>query len=253
MNRILLVDDQPPYAGHFRFLFDHVDVCQTHDDVARALDEGRSWSAAFVDFDLSGTSEPQRSGLSVLRLLLDNRPHTRRIAYTTLSENGRILYAVAARHWLETEIILDKASGEPALKAAARPDGPNPTPPAWEEKLKFAFLIDDLFAQYSWLSLWQIWSFYYGSIKAVADHAPPGSNPTSIREFSERASDAVENFRSAFEGAKRISYERKKHSARATPLVAFADANSKFFSSPDLQEILDFAKPWDRVRARTRR
>jgi hypothetical protein len=252
MNRILLVDDQPPQESHFRRLFDNVDVCRTHDDVIQALGEGTSWSAAFVDFDLSGTSEPQRSGLSVLRLLLDSRPQTRRIAYTTLSENGRVLYAVAARHWLQTKIILDKASGEPALIAAARPDGPNPTPPAWEDKLKFAFLIDDLFAQYSWLSLWQIWSFYYGSIKAVGDHAPYGSTPTSIREFSEKAADAVENFRCTFEGSKRTSYERK-NSARATPLVAFADANSKFFNSPDLQEILDFAKPWERVRTRTRR
>lgn len=253
MNRILLVDDHPPLASHFRLLFgDDVDVCRSHDDVVQILDAETSWSAAFVDFDLSGTSEPQRSGLSVLRLLLEHRPQTRRIAYTTLSENGRTLYAVAARHWLKTKIILDKASGEYALKAAASHDGPNPTPPAWEEKLKFASLIDDLFAQYSWLSLWQIWSFYNGSIKAVGDHAPRGSNPTSIREFSENAADAIENFRCAFEGPKRLSYERK-NSARAAPLVAFADANSKFFSAPDLQEILNFAKPWDRVRARTRR
>lgn len=256
MNRILLVDDQPPQASHFRLLFghmfDHVDVCRTHDEVVQALGEGTRWTAAFVDFDLSGISEPQRSGLSVLRLLLENRPETRRVAYTTLNENGRTLYAVAARHWLKTKIILGKESGEREIIAAANPDGPNPTPPAWEDKLNFAFLIDDLFAQYRWLSLWQIWSFYYGSIKAVGDHAPPGNNPTSIRQFSVDAANAVENFRCAFEGPKRISYERKNYSARATPLVAFADANSKFFSSPDLQEILDFAKPWDRVRARTR-
>jgi hypothetical protein len=48
------------------------------------------------------------------------------------------------------------------------------------------------------------------------------------------------------------SYERG-NSARATPLVAFADANSKFFNASDLQEVLDFAKPWDRLRARTQR
>jgi hypothetical protein len=255
VNRILLVDDQPSHESHFRLVFkavDGVDVCRSYDDVVEFVGKGASWSAAFVDFDLSGTAErPQRTGLSVLRLLLERRPQTRRIAYTTLTENGRVLYAVAARHWLQTKIILDKASGNPALTAAANPNSPNPTPPAWEEKLKSAFLIDDLFAQYSWLSLWQIWSFYCGSIKAVANHAPYGTNPTSIRQFSEMAADAVENFRCAFEGSRRTSYERK-NSPRAAPLVAFADANSKFFSSPDLQEILGFAKPWDRIHARNR-
>lgn len=253
MNRILLVDDQPPHESHFRQLFGDVDVCRNYDDVARAVGKGASWSAAFVDFDLSGTAEePQRTGLSVLRLLLQDRPQTQRIAYTTLSDNGRVLYAVAARHWLQTKIILDKASDKRALTAAAIPGGLNPTPPAWEEKLKFAPCIDDLFAQYNWLSLWQIWRFYNGSMKAVRDHLPHGSSYTSVRDFSENAALAVNNFRYVFEGPKSTSYERK-NSAQATPLVAFADANSKFFQSPDLREILDFAKPWDRVRARSQR
>jgi hypothetical protein len=258
VNRILLVDDHPPQESHFRRLFDdvfEVDVCRNYDDVARVVSKGTSWSAAFVDFDLSGTvEEPQRTGLSVLRLLLRDRPQTQRIAYTTLGDNGRDLYAVAARHWLDTKIILHKASDERALRDAACLGAPNanPTPPAWEEKLKSAYLIDDLFAQYNWLSLWRIWRFYNGSTKAVRDHLPPGSSYTSVLEFSKKATLAVDNFRYAFEGPKSTTYERKK-AAQATPLVAFADANSKFFHSPDLGEIIDFAKPWDRVRARLQR
>ena len=253
MNRILLVDDQPPHESHFRRLFDPVDVCRNYDDLAQAIKQGTSWSAAFVDFDLSGTAEePQRTGLSTLKLLLENRPQTQRIAYTTLSDNGRIMYAVAARHWLETKVILDKSSDERALIAAARPASPNPTLPAWQQKLKSAYLIDDLFARYNWLSLWRIWRFYDGSIKAVRDHLPYGSTPASVRDFSEHAADAVDAFKCAFQGPRPTSYERG-NSARATPLVAFADANSKFFNAPDLQEILDFAKPWDRLRAMTQR
>jgi hypothetical protein len=107
-------------------------------------------------------------------------------------------------------------------------------------------------ARYNWLSLWRIWRFYDGSIKAVRDHLPYGTTPSSVRDFSEHAADAVDAFRCAFQRPKPTSYERG-NSARATPLVAFADANSKFFHAPDLQEILDFAKPWDRLGARIRR
>jgi hypothetical protein len=253
VNRILLVDDQPPHESHFRRLFGQAaDVCRNQDELRLALDRGADWSAAFVDFDLTGTGgKPQQTGLSVLLQLLQSRPRTKRIAYTTLSDNGRVLYAVAARHWLDTTVIIDKASDEHTLLTAARTRTANPTPPAWQEKLKDACLIDDLFAQYSWLSLWQVWRFYNGSIKAVRDHLPYGTTPTSVRDFSEKAARAVQNFRCRFEGHNPASYERK-NSAQATPTVAFADANSKFFSAPDLQDILNFAKPWDRVRTRPR-
>jgi hypothetical protein len=250
VNKVLLVDDQPPHESHFRRLFGQVDVCRSYAEAAQEISQGADWSAAFVDFDLAGTAEePGPTGLSVLLLLLQKQPHVRRIAYTTLNENGRGLYAVAAWHWLETKIILDKASDEAALLTAARPGAPNPTMPARQEKMRYAGYIDDLFAQYNWLSLWQIWRFHNGSVKAVRDHLPHGNTPNSVREFSEKAARAVENFRTAFEGQNPISYERKK-SAQATPLVAFAEANSKFFHAPDLQEILHFAKPWDRVQAR---
>jgi hypothetical protein len=251
MTRILLVDDQPAQASHHRHLFGDVDVCRDIDELRSAIGQQQEWSAAFVDFDLSGASEePHRTGMSALRLLMQERPRTRRIVYTTLSENGRTLYAAAAYHWLQTTIILDKSSGDPALLAAGSADADDPTPLAWRNKLTaHAYLIDHLFARYNWLALWQIWRYYDGSIKAVSDHLPPGNNPASVRDFSESAAAAVKNFRTAFHGSGPTTYERG-NAARATPVVAFADANSKFFSAPDLQETLDFAKPWDRIRYR---
>ncbi len=251
MSNILLVDDQPAHASHHRRLFGTVDVCRDYGELTKAVHDGKDWSAAFVDFDLSGTAEePQRTGLSALRLLIQQRPHTRRIVYTTLTDNGRILYASAAYRWLQTEIILDKSLDDPALRDAASLRAPNPTPPAWQQKLKSsAFLIDDLFARYNWLALWQIWRYYDGSIKVISDHLPRGNTPASVRDFSEHATGAMNNFKDAFYGSRPTTYVRG-NAARATPLVAFADANSKFFNAPDLQEILDFAKPWERARRR---
>lgn len=128
---------------------------------------------------------------------------TQRVAYTTLTDNGRTLYAVAAWQWLQTKIILDKSSSEQALITTARPGGPDPTPPAWQQKLKSACLIEDPFARYNWLSLWQIWRFYDGSIKVVQDHLPYGTNPTSVRDFNEHAADPVGAFRYAFQDPNR--------------------------------------------------
>lgn len=251
MTSILLIDDQPAHASHHRHLFGAVDVCRDHHELRAALDQGQDWSAAFVDFDLSGASEePRRTGMSALCLLMQERPRTRRIVYTTLTENGRTLYAAAAYHWLKTTVILDKSSDDRALLAAGSADGEDPTPPAWRRKLaSHAYLVDHLFARHNWLALWQIWRYYDGSIKAISDHLPRGNTPASIRDFSENATAAVKNFRAAFHGPSPTTYERG-NSARATPVVAFADANSKFFNAPDLQEVLDFAKPWDRVRYR---
>ena len=249
--RILLVADQPPDESHFRRLFDPVDVCRNYDDLVQAISNGSTWSAAFVDFDLSGDAEkPQRTGLSILKLLLEKQPKTRRIAYTKLNDNGGTLYAAAAWHWLDTRIVVDKSSSEQMLIAATLPDRPNPTLPVWKEKLKSAYLIDHLFARSNWLPLWQMWRFRNGSMSAMRDHLPFGISPLSLRQFSLEASDAVDRFRDAFE-VQRIRYVRR-NSPRATPLVAFSDANSKFFNAPDLQEILDFAEPWGRIGVRSR-
>ena len=251
MTRILLVDDHPTVASHIRQLFGDVDVCRDIRQLARAIEDGGEWAAAFIDFDLSGVAaEHERTGLSALRLLMQARPQTRRIAYTTLSDNGRTLYAVAAYRWLDTAVVLDKASDESALRAAASPHGANPTPRAWQTKLsQHAHLIDHLFAKYNWLALWRIWRQYDGSIRAIGDHLQPGTGNTrnSVLVFSREATSAMTAFREAFYGSRPTTYERG-NSALATPLVAFADANDKFFNAPDLPDVLDFAKPWNRVK-----
>lgn len=249
MTRILLVEDQPIPVAYFREIFGEVDVCLDIRQLSRAIEQGGDWAAAFIDFDLTGLAqEPKLTGLTAHRLLMQARPHTRRIAYTTLDENGRTLYAAAAYHWLKPAVVLHKASNERMLRAAASPHGANPMPSPWQNKLsQHAHLIDHLFAKYNWLALWQVWHQYNGSIRAIADHLPPGNTPNSVKTFSQEATRAMTAFKEAFYGSQPPAYERG-NSALATPLVAFADANDKFFNAPDLQDILDFAKPWDRVR-----
>jgi CheY-like chemotaxis protein len=250
MSRILIVDDHPSHPVFLRDIFGTVDICKSYADLVLAVRSGTQWSAAFVDFDLSGVAEEaQPTGLSALRLLLQERPRTRRIAYTTLSENGRTLFAVAAYRWLDTTVILDKSSAPETVKAAVA-TGRDAMPAGWRAELQSAHLVDMLFAKYNWLPLWEIWPLYDGSIRVVQKHLPPGNAVTSVREFSEGAGPAAENFRAAFEGVTRA--ERSGRPARATPLVAFADTNSKFFHAPDLQDILNFAKPWDRARLAAR-
>jgi hypothetical protein len=243
------VEDQPSYASYLREIFGQVDVCRDVRQLARAIEEGGEWAAAFIDFDLTGLAEEsERTGLTAHRLLMQARPQTRRIAYTTLDENGRTLYAVAVYHWLKPAVVLHKSWDERALRAAASPHGANPMPSAWQTKLsQHAYLIDHLFAKNNWLALWQIWRQYNGSIRAVSDHLPPGNTPNSVRRFSEEATSAMTAFKEAFYGPRPTTYERG-NSALAAPLVAFADANDKFFNALDLQDVLDFAKPWNRVK-----
>ncbi|MGD0706647.1 MAG: hypothetical protein ABSA02_43055, partial [Trebonia sp.] len=137
---------------------------------------------------------------------------------------------------------------ERALRAATSPHGANPMTSAWQTKLsQHAHLIDHLFAKNNWLALWQIWRQYNGSIRAVSDRLPPGNTPNSVRRFSEEATSAMTAFKEAFYGPRPTTYERG-NSALAAPLVAFADANDKFFNALDLQDVLDFAKPWNRVK-----
>jgi hypothetical protein len=250
VTRILLVEDQPQSPALFRQLFDDVDVCTDIRQLNLAIEAGREWAAAFVDFDLSGAAEGLfPTGLSALLRLREARPQTRRVVYTTLGENGRTLYAVAAYRWLDTAVVLDKSYGGSELRAAASPHEANPTPLGWQTKLtQHAYLIDHLFAKPNWLALWRIWRQYNGSIRAVGDDPPPGNNRNSVREFSVEATGAMTAFREAFYGSSPTTYDRRGNSALATPLVAFAYANDKFFNAPDLEAVLAFAKPWDRVR-----
>lgn len=234
---VLLVDDQPAFGNHFQSVFGNAVIwARNANDAARRLRAGYRPDIAFVDFHL-GDDAP--TGLTVMRALVEHSPATRRVCYTTLGENGRILYAVAARHWFDAHAVLDKAlADDEVLRAAAA--GVNPTQPVWEENLAQAWRIDDLFRKPSWPTLWRVWPQANGSRRAARVlAATPQITDTVIREFAEDASVGMESFRAVF-GQTTIKTERG-NVARGAPLAAFSAANSAFFQAPDLKAALDWA------------
>jgi ActR/RegA family two-component response regulator len=238
---VLLVDDQPAFGAiHHQAFGPAADWCTSTAQLAEALKTGRRWTTAFVDFEL-GRHQP--TGLTALSLLADY-PETRTVVYTTLGENGRTLFATAAYSWFGCSTILDKSHGDATtLRAAAA--GHNPTPEAWRERLRQGpHLVDDLFQEPSWAALWRVWPEVNGSIKAARE-ALPGHSDNSIRQFSKRALEAMENFRDTFLGPRTLTVSRG-NTARATPLATFADSQDHFFKAPDLERALRHGQPWGR-------
>lgn len=242
MPDVVLVDDHPAFGDQHRQVFgDGVHWCRSASQLAADLDSGTQWTTAFVDFDLG---RGQQTGLTAMTLLAKHSPQTRAIAYTSLSDNGRTLFAVAAYRWFGCTSVLDKSLGDAGtLRAAAA--GANPTPPAWRNRLHHsAHLIDELFQEPSWTALWRVWPDVNGSMRAVRD-ALPGHTPYSIGQFAKLALPAMENFESAFLGRQRLPVDRG-NTARATPLARFAHSHDAFFRAPDLGLALDHGKPWER-------
>lgn len=243
-GRILLVDDQPPFADSLRRLFGPaLEVCASVNELTKAIYEGRTWDAAFVDFDLTGASDgPQPTGLSALRLLKRTRPDTRRIVYTTLSENGRTLFAVSAYHWLGVRVILDKHSGKDAIRAAVI-NGVNPTAGGWTDKLKAAGFVDGLFATEQWSSIWQLWPQHNGAFRVVSRHTTLHST-NSLLTFSNEAPRAAEAYRNQFESSRPPIVTEGFQ--KAASLLAFISEHDKFFNAIDLKHVLGDVKPWSK-------
>ena len=95
--RVLLVDDVPGERANFEAAFDsRLTVAPGVDQLNGQLAAGRQWDVAFVDFNLSS---PTSTGLTALLRLSHERPGTKIVTYSQFTENGRSLYAAAARHW----------------------------------------------------------------------------------------------------------------------------------------------------------
>jgi hypothetical protein len=233
MSRVLIVDDHKTTLsrGLAAALGQPCDTLVSLEEVKNAGNPAQ-WTVAFVDFDLSSSTE---TGLSIMEYFFDHSPNTKRIAHTSLSDNGRTLFALAAHAWFGVNIIIDKNSDEETLKRAIMPDQ-NPTPPGWLRKLSAAEdLIEDLLRP-GWLALWRLWPSVNGSASVAAKRLP-GYQPRP-RDFAEAAIKVVAKYREIFQLASLSPAYERKYNAKAVPLTSFAEANSKFFNAPDLEAVL---------------
>jgi hypothetical protein len=233
VSRVLIVDDHKATLsrGLAVALGQPCDALVSLEEVKNAGDPAR-WTAAFVDFDLSSNTE---TGLSIMEYLFDHSPNTKRVVHTSLSDNGRTLFALAAHAWFDVDLIIDKNSDEETLRSAIEP-GQNPTPPGWLHKLSAGDdLIEDLLRP-GWLDLWRLWPSVNGSA-AVAAKRLPGHQPRP-RDFASAAIEVVTKYREIFQLANLTPIYERRNSALAVPLTSFAEANSKFFNAPDLEGVL---------------
>lgn len=233
MTRVLLVDDHSMMQEGFRAAFPGAaDTCSSLAQV-RALGEPGQWSTVFVDFDLSSTVE---TGLGILAYFDSVSPRSRLVVYTTLSDNGRALFALAAHQWFGVTVVLDKASGDRATMRRAADPADNPTAPGWQRHLREdADIVDDLLPQALWIDFWRAWPGLNGSLQVAKKRFREKGQPEAARKFSEQATDAVNRYHRAF-GGPAFAITRAT-AARATPVASFALAHDRFFQAADLPAV----------------
>ncbi|HET9873614.1 MAG TPA: hypothetical protein VFP89_13605 [Propionibacteriaceae bacterium] len=232
-GRVLLVDDVPGERANFSEAFGAgLDVTVTIDALNARLSDGITWTAAFVDFNLSSATN---TGLTALLRLHQERPDTQLITYSQFNENGRTLYAAAARHWFGSRILLDKTRNDPATLRrylSGIEAGQNPTPMPWQHRLQWAGLVDSLLAEPSWVRIWRALRDAAGEMSRVADIL--GVPVTSLRGFKERATEAAINFNERFHDIPHPGDTRNKKGI----LSSFAAEHWQFLTAPDLSTVM---------------
>jgi hypothetical protein len=228
-GRVLLVDDVPGERANFEAAFDsRLSVAPSIDQLNRYLASGLQWDVAFVDFNLSS---PTSTGLTALLRLHHERPLTKIVTYSQFTENGRTLYAAAARHWFTANALLDKTKNEPEnLVRYVRllGSGKDPTPAPWQQRLQWAPLIDSLLAEPSWVRIWQAIRDASGEMARVADIL--GVDVRSLRTFKDRATAAAILFNEKFHDVPNPGETRNKKGI----LSGFASEHRHFLTAPDL-------------------
>lgn len=241
---VMLVEDHWAPAAQFERLdgitFQHY---RTAEGAVAALRRGYRPDIAFVDFDL-GADVP--TGLSVAQELHETSPTTKLVVYTTLSDGGRVLFAVAAHQWFGASQVLDKASAsDETLKSAIR--GVNVTPPNWRISLqRSGYLINGLFKNPGWVDLWRVWDRANGNRGSAKSLVGDRVTKAMVEEFYKQSLEPMEAFRDQFQPVETLLEPSRTYKSRQTPTVTFAHANSKFFHAVDLPAAVDYAKPWKR-------
>lgn len=233
LARILLVDDVPGEQNAFRSVFgSRVTAVRDLSALDAALALGTTWDLAFVDFNL-GRGGP--TGISAMHRIRAQRPGTKLVAYSQYAENGRMLFAAAARHWYGAAALLDKSHNYPQTLlrySEMLMMGLDPSPVLWRDKLRQSSLIDRLLPDLDALRKWQALHRSYGDIDLAARLLD--LRPTQLRTFKDRATTAVNEFNEAFLGIPHPGITRNKKGI----LAAFVASHGNFLTAPDLAEQL---------------
>jgi hypothetical protein len=229
LGRVLLVDDVPGERANFESAFGSaLSVAPSVDELNGLLAARLQWDVAFVDFNLSS---PTSTGLTALLRLHHERPATRIVTYSQFTENGRTLYAAAAHHWFSAHALMDKTKNEPenlVRYVQLLAGGRNPTPAAWQQRLQWSSLVDNLLAEPSWVRIWQAIRDASGEMARVADIL--GVEVRSLRTFKDRATAAALLFNERFLDIPSPGETRNKKGI----LSAFASEHRHFLTAPDL-------------------
>jgi CheY-like chemotaxis protein len=227
--RVLLVDDVPGEAVAFRQAFgDTLLVVRDADELAARLADGAEIDVAFVDFNLSSRVS---TGLSALLALHQQRPAARLVTYSQFAENGRVLFAAAARHWFGARAVLDKTQNDPyTLRhyATALMTGLDPSPMAWRARLHRAHLIDAVLPDLSWVERWRALDQAAGDVTAAA--ALLQLKAAHLRGFKDRATNAVNQVNAALFDLPNRGPSRNKKGILGT----FVAQHTSFLTAGDL-------------------
>jgi CheY-like chemotaxis protein len=232
--RVLLVDDVPGEAVNFQRAFgDQLSAVADPEQLERELDDGLDVDVAFVDFNLSSS---RHTGLSAMMALHNQRPGIRLVSYSQFAENGRVLFAAAARHWFGADGVLDKTRNDPETLrqyVAALAIGIDPSPLQWKHRLRSARVIDALLPDPSWVYRWRALDRAAGDVSAAASLLQ--LEAARLRGFKDRATDAV-NLANAtlFELPDRGPTRNKKGL-----LGTFVAQHASFLTAHDLPSVLD--------------
>jgi ActR/RegA family two-component response regulator len=231
--RVLLVDDVPGEAVNFYDAFGSgLTAVRTVEDLEQRLADGESWDFAFIDFNLSLRSE---TGLTAMLSLRSVRPETRLVTYSQLAENGRVLFAAAARHWLGARAILDKSQNDPATLrryVTAMTAGLDPSPVQWRNRMHRAYLIDGVLPDELWVDRWRALDRASGDVTIAAQLL--NLKAAHLRGFKDRATSAVNQFNEAFFDIPNRGPSRNKKGILGT----FVARHTSFLTAPDLPRLL---------------
>jgi CheY-like chemotaxis protein len=231
--RILLVDDVPGEAANFCQAFGpDLTALRTIAELESAIDAGQSWDFAFIDFNLSSRVH---TGLTAMLMLIRDQPHTRLVTYSQLAENGRVLFAAAARHWLGSRAILDKSQNDPQnlrRYVTALAAGLDPSPVQWRNRMHRAHLIDAVLPDVTWVERWRALDQASGDVTIAAGLLK--LKTAHLRGFKDRATAAVNQVNEAFFDIPNRGPSRNKKGILGT----FVAQHTSFLTAPDLPDVL---------------
>ncbi len=231
--RVLLVDDVPGERANFVQAFGpNLTVVPSVAQLNELLHDGVRWDVAFVDFYLGSNSS---TGLTAQLRLHHESPDTNIVTYSQFTENGRTLYAAAAKHWFDAEALMDKTMNDPETLVRYVTDlmtGADPTPPGWRRRLLWSHLVDDLLAEASWVQIWRAILDSAGEMARVAELL--GYEVAQLRPFKDKATAAVNSFNERFHDIPNPVNTRNKKRI----LSSFASENRHFLMAPDLSVVM---------------